>query len=165
MFDFSFSFFCGIPAHWDLNLIILSFLDRKWQPTLVFLPGDSHRQRSLVGYSPCWHSQTWQSDWTHTHTYTHTHTHTHTHTFCPLSCFFLSHTCFSFLYLSVLHSGEDLWVFFCSQLFLSLMFTTELSILLGHNKVLSFLHKRTHFLEQISALNSCTHIKFQLFVC
>ena len=26
---------------------------RKWQPTLVFLPGKSHGQRSLVGYSPC----------------------------------------------------------------------------------------------------------------
>ena len=25
---------------------------RAWQPTLVFLPGDSHGQRSLVGYSP-----------------------------------------------------------------------------------------------------------------
>ena len=25
---------------------------REWQPTLVFLPGDSHGQRSLVGYSP-----------------------------------------------------------------------------------------------------------------
>ena len=25
---------------------------RKWQPTPVFLPGKSHRQRSLVGYSP-----------------------------------------------------------------------------------------------------------------
>ena len=24
----------------------------KWQPTSVFLPGKSHRQRSLVGYSP-----------------------------------------------------------------------------------------------------------------
>ena len=24
----------------------------KWQPTLVFLPGESHGQRSLVGYSP-----------------------------------------------------------------------------------------------------------------
>ena len=24
----------------------------KWQPTPVFLPGKSHRQRSLVGYSP-----------------------------------------------------------------------------------------------------------------
>ena len=26
---------------------------RKWQPPPVFLPGKSHGQRSLVGYSPC----------------------------------------------------------------------------------------------------------------
>ena len=25
---------------------------RAWQPTLVFLPGESHGQSSLVGYSP-----------------------------------------------------------------------------------------------------------------
>ena len=25
---------------------------RKWQPTPVFFPGEPHRQRSLVGYSP-----------------------------------------------------------------------------------------------------------------
>ena len=25
---------------------------RAWQPTLVFLPGESHGQKSLVGYSP-----------------------------------------------------------------------------------------------------------------
>ena len=25
---------------------------RKWQPILVFLPGESHGQRGLVGYSP-----------------------------------------------------------------------------------------------------------------
>ena len=25
---------------------------RKWQPTPVFLPGKSHGQRSLVGFSP-----------------------------------------------------------------------------------------------------------------
>ena len=29
---------------------------RKWQPTPVFLPGESHGERSLVGYSP-WGSQ------------------------------------------------------------------------------------------------------------
>ena len=28
------------------------FWRRKWQPTPVFLPGESHGQRSLVGYSP-----------------------------------------------------------------------------------------------------------------
>ena len=27
-------------------------MSRKWQPTLVFFPGKSHAQRSLVGYSP-----------------------------------------------------------------------------------------------------------------
>ena len=25
---------------------------RKWQPTPIFLPGESHGQRSLMGYSP-----------------------------------------------------------------------------------------------------------------
>jgi len=28
---------------------------REWQPTLLFLPGKSHGQRSLVGYSPWGH--------------------------------------------------------------------------------------------------------------
>ena len=28
---------------------------RKWQPTAVFLPGNSHGQRSLAGYSPWGH--------------------------------------------------------------------------------------------------------------
>ena len=27
-------------------------LERAWQPTPVFLPGEVHGQRSLVGYSP-----------------------------------------------------------------------------------------------------------------
>ena len=35
----------SIPGSGDL-------LERKWQPTPVFLPGKSHRGRSLVGYSP-----------------------------------------------------------------------------------------------------------------
>ena len=43
---------------------------RKWQPTTVFLPGESHEQRSLVGYSPWGHKE---SDMTeqliHIHTY------------------------------------------------------------------------------------------------
>ena len=28
---------------------------RAWQPTPAFLPGESHGQRSLAGYSPCGH--------------------------------------------------------------------------------------------------------------
>ena len=44
---------------------------RKWQPTPIFLPGEFHGQRSLVGYSP-WGCK--ESDMTkHTHTRTHTH--------------------------------------------------------------------------------------------
>ena len=31
---------------------------RAWQPTLVFLPGESHGQRSLVGYS-LWGHKEW----------------------------------------------------------------------------------------------------------
>ena len=39
---------------------------RKWKPTLVFLPGKSHGQRSLVGYSPWGHRI--RHDWAqHTH--------------------------------------------------------------------------------------------------
>ena len=30
---------------------------RAWQPTPVFLPGESHGQRSLVGYSPWGHRE------------------------------------------------------------------------------------------------------------
>ena len=39
---------------WDLGLIPGSgrSLGGKWSPTPVFLPGESHGQRSLVGYRP-----------------------------------------------------------------------------------------------------------------
>ena len=30
---------------------------RVWQPTPVFLPGESHRQRDLAGYSPWGHKE------------------------------------------------------------------------------------------------------------
>ena len=39
---------------------------RKWQPIPVFLPGKSHGQRSLVGYSPRGHKE-WDTT-EHTHT-------------------------------------------------------------------------------------------------
>ena len=56
---------------------------REWLPTPVFLPGKSHRQMSLAGYSPWDCKELDMTEWltynTHTHTYTHTHTHTHTH--------------------------------------------------------------------------------------
>ena len=57
---------------WETRVWSLSqedMLERKWQPTLVFLPGKSREQRTLAGYSP-WgcKSQTWLSDWTTTTT-------------------------------------------------------------------------------------------------
>ena len=42
---------------------------RKWQPTPVFLPGESHGQRSLAGYSPWGHKELdviWVTEHRHT---------------------------------------------------------------------------------------------------
>ena len=47
---------------------------REWLPTPVFLPGEFHGERSLVGYSPWSHKEL---DTTERLTHTHTHTHTH----------------------------------------------------------------------------------------
>ena len=38
---------------------------RKWQPTPVFLPGESHGQRSLMGYSPWGHKESDTTEHTH----------------------------------------------------------------------------------------------------
>ena len=50
-------------------------LEKAWQPTPVFLPGECHGQKSLASYSPWDHKE---SDMTERLTHTHTHTHTHT---------------------------------------------------------------------------------------
>ena len=55
---------------------------RAWQPTPVFLPGESHGQRSLAGYSP-WGGK--ESDTTERLTHTHTHTHTQNIRLCEVS--------------------------------------------------------------------------------
>ena len=39
---------------------------KKWQPTPVFLPGKSHGQRSLVGYSPWGRRELDRTEYTHT---------------------------------------------------------------------------------------------------
>ena len=61
------------------------------QPTPVFLPGESHEQRGLVGYSPWGHTEFWHNYWSdlaHTYTYImlhiwiHIYIYTHTHTHC-----------------------------------------------------------------------------------
>ena len=40
---------------------------RQWQPTPVFLPGKSHGQRSLVGYSPQGHKESDTTERLHFH--------------------------------------------------------------------------------------------------
>ena len=40
---------------------------RKWQPTPVFLPGESHGRRSLVGYSPRGHKESDMTERLHFH--------------------------------------------------------------------------------------------------
>ena len=41
---------------------------RKWQPTPVFLPGESYGQRSLLSYSPQGHEELDRTEHTHVHT-------------------------------------------------------------------------------------------------
>ena len=57
----------NLPAMQETQIRVFGREDtwkRKWQPTLLFLPGESHGQRSLEGYSPwCCKSQTWLSNW------------------------------------------------------------------------------------------------------
>ena len=40
---------------------------RKWQPTLAFLPGESHGRRSLAGYSPWSHKESDMTERLHFH--------------------------------------------------------------------------------------------------
>ena len=71
----------------DLSLIQVGKIPwrRKWQPTPVFLPGESHGQRSLVCYSPWGRKESDMTEWLILTLYMHTCTHTHTH--IHLVCF------------------------------------------------------------------------------
>ena len=40
-----------------MHFIIDELWNEKWQPTPVFLPGESHGWRSLVSYSPWGHKE------------------------------------------------------------------------------------------------------------
>ena len=46
--------FLGVRHDWATSLSLFTFMHwrRKWQPTPVFLPGESQGRGSLVGYSP-----------------------------------------------------------------------------------------------------------------
>ena len=59
----------NLPAHaGDIRDVASNPRRRKWQPTPVFLPGESHGQRSLAGYSPYHHKELDTTEWLHRHT-------------------------------------------------------------------------------------------------
>ena len=43
----------SLVVQWLRICLAMQPWKRAWQPTPVFLPGESHGQRSLVGYSAC----------------------------------------------------------------------------------------------------------------
>ena len=47
----------GHVDQYILGATIVTPWRRAWRPTPVFLPGKSHGQRSLVGYSPWGHKE------------------------------------------------------------------------------------------------------------
>ena len=42
----------GEGQAFTLYVLYIFYQRRKWQPTLVFLPGESHGKKNLKGYSP-----------------------------------------------------------------------------------------------------------------
>ena len=70
-----------LPAMDKINPVASKAWRKKWRPTPEFLPGWSHGQRWLAGYSP-WSRTGWK-DWAHTHTHTHTHTATKSELLLP----------------------------------------------------------------------------------
>ena len=60
----------AIQETWEMHVQSLGWkdpLEKEWQPTPVFLPGKSHGQRSLAGYSPWGHKELDTTEHMHTH--------------------------------------------------------------------------------------------------
>ena len=60
----------NLPAVQETRVRSLCLEDprrRKWQPTPIFLPGESHGWRSLVGYSPLRCKESDTTEWLHFH--------------------------------------------------------------------------------------------------
>ena len=56
----------NLPAMWATRVPFLDQEDpwrRKWQPIPIFLPGKSHEQWSLAGYSPWSHKEWDMTEW------------------------------------------------------------------------------------------------------
>ena len=67
---------------WEDPLERIFWSGEEKQPTPVFLPGESHGQRSLVGYSSWSYKESDMTEHTQIHTRVRTHTHTHSHRAC-----------------------------------------------------------------------------------
>ena len=62
----------NLPAVLETQVWYLGWEDlfkRAWQPTPVFLPGEFHEQRSLVGYSPWDRKESNTTEWLTQHYY------------------------------------------------------------------------------------------------
>ena len=57
---------CVIKKH-EMQAMAKLHRDRKWLPTAVFLPGESHGRRSLVSYSPRGRKESDTTERLHTH--------------------------------------------------------------------------------------------------
>ena len=57
----------GTEMHSEQMLLAQDLVgsNKKWQPTLVLLPGKFHGLRSLVGYSPWGHKESDTTEWLH----------------------------------------------------------------------------------------------------
>ena len=55
----------GVYVGWrnHLSTLLWPCWSRKWQPTPIFLPGEFHGKRSLVGYSPWGHKESEKTEW------------------------------------------------------------------------------------------------------
>ena len=71
-YNFSFIYFESSPFFLDMSsLRFYQFGLYLWQTTPVFLPGESHGWRSLVGYSPRGRKESDTTEWLHFHFHFH----------------------------------------------------------------------------------------------
>ena len=58
-----------VGHNWATSLSLFTFMHwrGKWQPMPVFLPGESHGRRSLVGCSPWGRSESDRTEWLYFH--------------------------------------------------------------------------------------------------
>ena len=57
--------FCLQEISFSIPFFSIYMCPGKWQPTPVFLPGEPHRWRSLVGYSPWGRKESDTTEWLH----------------------------------------------------------------------------------------------------